>query len=324
MFQASGEEAARGPARSISAVAVAALGSAVLFWLVGDSLPGGIDLRVAFLCVTFGIFLVVSVGYSWTMDRVWRRSREEANASLAAYKGDFVTRLNRDLRSSLTGIVGFAQMIDPSVVGDDNAEAINTVISQSVELSRVVDDISVAAHLEGGSLELSPEKVSVRAEVEAAAAYVELMGLEVSVECRDATVLADPEAFRHLLRNLLVNAHSHGRAPVAVRGHSFGDRYVCQVVDSGPGLSPGAQSALTDELSVSAAPDGIGLGLAVAQALAERMGSPVSYRRVRGESHLIFTLPLVREAEEGSAVHRFTLPRIVKPHVREETPQPIA
>ena len=180
MFQASGEEAARGPARSISAVAVAALGSAVLFWLVGDSLPGGIDLRVAFLCVTFGIFLAVSVGYSWTMDRVWRRSREEANASLAAYKGDFVTRLNRDLRSSLTGIVGFAQMIDPSVVGDDNAEAINTVISQSVELSRVVDDISVAAHLEGGSLELSPEKVSVRAEVEAAAAYVELMGLEVS------------------------------------------------------------------------------------------------------------------------------------------------
>ena len=60
MFQASG--AGPGPARSVSAVAVAAGGSGVLFWLVGDSLPGGADLRVAFLCVTFGLLLSVSVG----------------------------------------------------------------------------------------------------------------------------------------------------------------------------------------------------------------------------------------------------------------------
>ncbi|HEX7100436.1 MAG TPA: HAMP domain-containing sensor histidine kinase [Acidimicrobiia bacterium] len=325
MFQASGESAARGPARSISAVAVAAVGSAVLFWLVGESLPGGLDLRVAFLCVTFGLLLAVSVGYSWTVDRVWRRSREEARASLATFKEDFVTSLNRDLRSSLTGIVGFAQMIDPSVVGDENAEALNTVITQSVELSRVIDDISVAARLEAGALSLNPERVSVCEEVEAAVAYLKLMGHEVSVECRDATVLVDPEAFRHVLRNLLVNAHTHGEAPVAVRGHSFGDRYICQVVDRGPGLSPGAEMALTDELSLQAVNDALGLGLAIAQALADRMGSELSYRRVRGESHLILTLPVVREQTgEGAAVHRFTLPRIVRPHVREETPQPAA
>ena len=324
MFQASG--AGPGPARSVSAVAVAAGGSGVLFWLVGDSLPGGADLRVAFLCVTFGLLLSVSVGYSWTVDRVWRRSREEAHARLAAYKGDFVARLSRDLRSSLTGIVGFAQLIDPTVVGEDDAEAIQTVIGQSVELSRVVDDLSVAARLEAGELELVPERVSILEQVESAARYLEIVGLEVSVECRDATVFVDPEALRHVLRNLLVNAHAHGEPPVSVRGHSFGDRYICQVVDRGPGLPPGSEMRLTDELSLAAAgANAEGLGLTVAQALVERMGGELTYRRIRGESHLVLTLPAATEPiEPGATVHRFTLPRIVRPHVREDTHQPIA
>jgi len=83
---------------------------------------------------------------------------------------------------------------------------------------------------------------------------------------------------------------------------------------------------LTDELSLAAAgANAEGLGLTVAQALVERMGGELTYRRIRGESHLVLTLPAATEPiEPGATVHRFTLPRIVRPHVREDTHQPIA
>lgn len=303
------ERLAPGPARSISAVVVAAFGSTLLFWLVGRSIPWGADLQVGFLVVSFGVLLLVSVGYSITVDHIWRRTHREANDAMVAFKGDFVADVSHELRTALTGIVGFAQLLDPRVVGGDNAEAIKQVIGQSAELSRVVDDLTAISRRDAGLLEVQSTAVSLLEEVESAVEFVGLMGVDVAVECHDARVLVDQERFRHVLRNLLVNAFRHGAPGFSVRGQTFGKNYICQVVDHGPGIGPEAEQSLLpasrSNTATSSDPDSLGLGLTVVNDLVARMNCTLSYRRIRGETHFILTIPLA-SAESEESEPRFT------------------
>lgn len=294
-----------GPARSTAAVVVAAGGSTLLFWWVGRSITWSVDLQVAFLVTCFGLILAIAVAYSWVIDRVWRRTNEAASSALAAFKGDFVAGVSHELRNALTGIVGYAQLVDARLLGGDNAEAINSVVSQSVELSRVVEDLVARARLDSGILALETRPVPVLDQVRPAVGLLEVMGAEVTVECEAADVVVDPEAMRHVLYNLLVNAHRHGLPPVSVRGRAFGDRYVCQVVDGGPGVPPGEEEEmfLSNRTRVDdARPGAVGLGLAVAKDLADRMHSDLSYRHIRGETHFILTMPLAPVQERKHAV----------------------
>lgn len=292
--EVSEEQIAAGPARSITAVFISAAGSTLLFWWVGRSTAWSMDLQVAFLVTAFGLILAVTVGYSWTMDRVWRRTHRAADSALAAFKGDFVAGVSHELRTALTGIVGFAQLVDARLLGDDNAEAINAVVGQSVELSRVVDDLVARARLDFGGMAVAPQPIPVVAQVRPAVGFVEVMGAKVEIACEEADVLVDPEAFRHLLRNLLINAHRHGLPPLSVRGRSYGDRYICQVVDGGAGVSSEQARDLfrSDRTAGRSRPDAVGVGLSVAKDLAAAMGCDLSYRHIRGETHFVLTVPL--------------------------------
>lgn len=295
---------AAGPARSTAAVVAAAGGSTLLFWLVGRSIPWGVDLQVAFLLASFGLILAIAVGYSWAMDHVWRRTNRQARSALAAFKGDFVADISHELRTSLTGIVGFARLVDARLLGNDNAEAIRAVVSQSIELSRVVDDLVARARLDSGSLAFDKRPVPVLDGVRSAVDLVEVMGGDVEVQCQEADVVVDTDGFRHVLRNLLVNAHRHGLPPLSVRGRQFGDRYICQVVDGGPGVSWEAEQDMfgsSRSEDDDPRPGAVGLGLAVAHDLAERMGCALSYRHLRGETHFVLTIPLSPGADEEVA-----------------------
>lgn len=311
-----------GPARSTAAIVASAGASTLLFWLVGRSIPWGVDLQVAFLLASFGLILAIAVAYSWAMDHVWRRTNGEAESALAAFKGDFVADISHELRTSLTGIVGFAQLVDARVLGDDNAEAIHTVVSQSVELSRVVDDLVARARLQSNSFAFDTRPVPVVDSIRTAVDLVEVMGADITVECQEADVVVDADVFRHVLRNLLVNAHRHGLAPVSVRGRQFGDLYICQVVDGGPGVSPEAEQSLfggSRSAEDDSRPGAAGLGLAVAHDLAVRMGCALSYRRIRGETHFVLTVPLEPSwnTEAEPSAPRRAVPRLKRTRRRQ-------
>jgi signal transduction histidine kinase len=315
------EPRAAAPARSTAALVASAAGSTLLFWWVGRTVVWSVDLQVAFLLTSFGLILAIAVGYSWTIDRVWRRTNEEANSALAAFKGDFVAGVSHELRTALTGIVGFAQLVDARLLGDDNAEAINAVVSQSVELSRVVDDLVARARLDSGGLTVEARPVPVVDQVVSAVGFVELMGAEVTVACEEAEVVVDPEALRHLLHNLLVNAHRHGLPPISVRGRSFGDQYICQVVDGGPGVPHEGEKDMFSparKRGDDPRPGAVGLGLAVAHDLAVRMGCQLSYRHIRGEAHFILTVPLASQEEKpASASSQVDSPELRRAHLRQ-------
>lgn len=258
---------------------------------------------------------------SWiVMRHHWGRRVEELHSSteadLSRSKDTFIANVSHGLRTPLTAVVGFAGVLEEQTLPPDQDEAVKTIIAESAELSRMVDDLVVAAQIDAGVTAIALEPVSMLDAVERVISFMGLLGADVAIDLPDVEVLADRERLVHILRNLLTNAHRHGKPTITVRGHVSHGRYICHVVDQGPGVTASEREHLFTRFSSSTVGSrfngSIGLGLAVVAELAERMGTQISYRRIRGETQFVLSMPLADESgAAGPRVIRGGRPRLV-------------
>ncbi len=261
--------------------------------------------------LAFALPAVGMATYRWVMNRqrlnAEVRMRLETEKAINKSKDDFIANVSHELRTPLTGIVGFAQLLQESDLLPNDLEVVRMIVDQSADLSRMVDDLLTAARADANALTIHPREVSIQAEVAEIVRFVELMRVEVVVDCDDAIVVIDPERFRQVLRNLLVNARKHGGSRIKVRGVSKDGSYVCTVIDDGPGVPAHVQERLFSRFVHTgegpAIMDSVGLGLSIVRELCRLMGCEVSYRRVRGETWFSVTMPVAH----AGIVHRSDL-----------------
>ncbi len=282
-------------------VVLAAAMAGVVF-LVGGSERGSIA-----LLRTGTVFVIAVVGLVWYHRLIERRMEARLGASatqeLRAAKDRFIANISHGLRTPLTGIVGFAHLLASSVKNPEEVEAARMILGESAELGRIVDDLVVAARMDADSLTVLLEDASFAEQLDPVLAYMDLIGAPVAVDCTDARVRIDPELFRQVLRNLLANAHRHGRPQVKIRGWVARGRLVCHVVDQGPGVPSELRDKLFSRFTQQTrggVTGHVGLGLAVVQELCSRMGVQVGYRRVGGQTHFVLSIPLAAEQEDPS------------------------
>jgi two-component system, OmpR family, sensor histidine kinase TctE len=155
----------------------------------------------------------------------------------------------------------------------------STLAHQLLTLSRAEDDTAQTALEPLRLLDLVQDVLALRLD-EALARQADL-GADLAGELSDAWVLAQPWLLRELLLNLLDNALRYSPAPAVVTlgarvaGNTHVDLYVA---DNGPGV-PEAERALVLERFYRAkgnAVEGNGLGLAIAQEIAQRHGSSLT------------------------------------------------
>jgi signal transduction histidine kinase len=238
--------------------------------------------------------------YRWVMNRqrtqTEMRLRVESERAINKSKDEFIANVSHELRTPLTGIVGFARLLESSDLEPSSLEVVRLIVDQSAELSRMVDDLLTAARADANALTINLVDSSIQNEVDEVVRFVELMRTEVEVFCQDAMVVIDPERFRQVLRNLLVNARKHGGSKIKVRGVVKDNKYICTVIDDGAGVPTHVQERLFSRfVHTGEAPvimGSVGLGLAIVQELCRLMDCEVSYRRVKGETWFSVTMPL--------------------------------
>lgn len=227
------------------------------------------------------------------------RSRVEELASDRATRVDAVADTVHDLRVPLSALLGFTELLRERwerLDDEQRGDAVDGVWTSAGQLRHLVDEVFEHASAEARvvrarqDVRLVPLLEEVVASA-AAAGVVEGADVELVLEA-DPAVVADPEALRRVLTNLVLNALEHGSPEVRVRVQSRRREVHVHVADRGPGL-PAERLATLFQRGGSGDGSPRGRGLGIVDGLVRAMGGRVGVRSREGVGS-VFTVVLPR------------------------------
>ncbi|MGY6551271.1 MAG: ATP-binding response regulator [Erythrobacter sp.] len=242
------------------------------------------------------------------------RAREAAEAANEA-KTRFLASVSHEIRSPLNSIYGYAQLLERGD-GKGAAKAAKVIRRSSEHLSNLVEGLLDIAQVESGALRLSRDTIRFHAFLEQVIDMLEpqaaAKGLALVLDQPPGLpefVRTDQKRLRQVLINLLSNAikfTDHGQ--VTLKVHYRNEVATFEVADTGIGIAPDDierifapfERAVGDRAAPERA--GIGLGLAITQALVQIMGGDIRVASIPGEGsrftvRLMLSKPLVPPAD---------------------------
>ncbi|MGH8928089.1 MAG: sensor histidine kinase, partial [Acidimicrobiia bacterium] len=258
--------------------------------------------RAASFVVAFLVPAMTVVGFRSVIRRRAERDRLEQELTrqkeLTETKDRLIAGLSHQLRTPITGIYGFADLLLSQPDHELATEGIESIFRESGELRRMVDDILVAARITADNVGYRTQPTPATQVIDRALIHFHRLGARIKVDTQDALVQVDGARLEHALRNLVANAIRHGSEPIEVLGCARGDSYQVIVRDVGPGL--GESPALEPfrpyfhDLETVTVRGSLGLGLSVARTLVEAMDGSIAYSRVNGATEFTVTVPLTK------------------------------
>ncbi|WDI30477.1 PAS-domain containing protein [Hyphococcus flavus] len=191
-------------------------------------------------------------------------------------KSKFVDHVSYQLRTPLSTIIGFSEMLEGEMFGvlnDRQKDYVASVLSASYHLRDLINDIIDLAAIDAGQLEVALKKTDIRKLLESAATFAALKAedtqVTLKVDCpKDiGETEMDDRRIKQVLFNLLSNAFAYTGAggQVTLGARRVGDAVKIWVSDTGRGLSPTDQARAFDAFESRGPSAGAGLGLALVE-----------------------------------------------------------
>lgn len=235
------------------------------------------------LSATFLIALVVLLLGMYYV-RAQRREMREA-----AQRVDFVNQVSHELKTPLTNIRMYAELLAAQVSEEDEKARrhVEVIVAESQRLSRLIGNVLTFGGKERGKLRFSPRRANLR---EALLETIDhfrpaLADKGIHIEC-DAQeygeVFADRDIFQQIVSNLLSNVEKYAAAGryLGVSLRAEGDETLVVVRDRGPGIPPQERARIfepfyriSNKLTDGVA--GAGIGLTIVRDLARLHGGGV-------------------------------------------------
>jgi signal transduction histidine kinase len=240
-------------------------------------LPDGATL-MTFLDATAGV----------TIERALTE-RNQALVDAEKLRNDFVNHVSYELRTPLTNIIGFTQLLAGGRAGPLNEKQLEYagfITNSSHALLAIIDDILDLASIDAGAMELKLEDVDVAEAMRAAASGVQDRLSEAAIELRIVmtdgvgSLKADGRRVRQVLFNLLSNAINYSEAgqTVTLAAMRRGPEIVFKVSDRGRGIPPEMIDRVFERFETfpnGSRQRGPGLGLSIVRAMVELHGGRV-------------------------------------------------
>ena len=215
------------------------------------------------------------------------RSQHEKILEAAKSRQDFTANISHELKTPLTAISGYAELIENRMI--DGAHAVHIaqqIRHNSDRLLSLINDIIRLSELDHQEIPRKFEPVNLYklAEDTCKALRISAQQENITLTCigTDTMQNGDRELLKELLENLIQNSIRYNRAGgwVRVRVSSESQHAVLTVSDNGIGI-PGEQQERVFERfyrvdkSRSRATGGTGLGLAIVKHIAELHGAEI-------------------------------------------------
>lgn len=231
------------------------------------------------------------------------RERAQAFEEAARLKSQFIANVSHEVRTPLTSVIGFAEILAAGHFGDlspRQGDYARGIFESARGLMTVVEDILDLASIEAGDLALKPDAVDVHALLVAVLGLVRErarhreLRLEFDVPADIGWIHADPIRLKQVLFHLLSNAiaFTPARGGVRLSAARAGDRLELAVADTGIGIPLVDQDRVLRPFEKVvpiraagtgadvAGTSGAGLGLTLVRRLIELHGGTVALKSV--------------------------------------------
>ncbi len=223
-------------------------------------------------------------------------------------KSEFVSTVSHDLRSPLTAIMGYVDLLERvGTVNDQQREFVRRVQVSVQSITSLVNDLLELGRIEAGlddQKEMVPVEGIIRYSLENFSGQIVEKRLDVVTELPEnvLSLRGNPIRLRQLLDNLVGNAikYTPEGGKVRVEAELQNDQVILRVEDSGPGIPPADQPHIFEKFyRASNVPQGVGgsgLGLAIVKSIVDSHHGRIWVESVLGQgSTFTVVLPVGEE-----------------------------
>ncbi len=206
-------------------------------------------------------------------------------------KDEFVLTASHELRSPLTSVQGFAELLllEREKLSPSQAETVEVILDNTRHLVRLLNDLLDLARSDAGRLTIRPEPTGAASLVEDAARTMRAQfdsrrqELRLEIEPDLPWIEADRDRIRQVLVNLLTNANEYcpEGAHIGVKARQMDAEVEIDVIDDGPGIPTQQLEHIFERFTRGDAGEtqrvgGTGLGLAISKSLIELHGGTIA------------------------------------------------
>ena len=238
-----------------------------------------------------------------------KRAAEEATIA----KDRFVALVSHELRSPLTAILGWAELLKEGRVPEcDLKVAYESIETSALSQSRLVEDLLDIGRIVSGTLSITPEYTDVQTIAESSLKVVHLTALDKNIQIvteipnESIPIYADPARLQQAIVNLLNNAikFSPNGEEVKLIILSQNTTVIIQVSDNGRGIPQEFMPKIFNQFAqqediIKRRESGLGLGLAITKHLVDLHHGSISVASEGDQKGATFTieLPLFSESK---------------------------
>ncbi|MBY9065619.1 PAS-domain containing protein [Hyphomonas sp. WL0036] len=220
------------------------------------------------------------------------RDRAEAFEAADRLKTEFVRNVSYQLRSPLTTIFGYAELLETQRNGpltERQTDHVRAILSASDHLNKLIENILDLALIEAGRLDLELSELDledvINQSVELVVSKAEDTEVAVRAEItgRLGQMRGDERRIKQVLFNLISNSlrFTEPGGEIVVAAQRMGDMITLSVRDNGAGLEADKRATSFDSF-VSGDQRGAGLGLALVKHFIHLHGGTVGMKSVDG------------------------------------------
>lgn len=250
-------------------------------------------------------------------------ARKEA-LSASQSKSDFLANTSHEVRTPLTGILGFCKVLLQSERHPRKREYLETIRRSAEHLLGILNDVLDLSKIEAGKFSLDHSPFELLPVLEESvclfAHHAADKGIELIIEALEPLpqqVTGDAARLKQLIANLVNNAvkfTDSGQVLVRLSAKATDDNHTelsIAVEDTGIGIAESEQGRLFDafqqvDSSPTRSQGGTGLGLAIVSNLVKQMNGAISLdSKINDGARFAVTLPLEsRRSITGKPQHR--------------------
>lgn len=235
------------------------------------------------------------------MEALLRRTKweqETAQADVEELKRNIVACTSHELRTPVDVILSSLDLVLRDAFQDDPQRQklfIARAQRSAQSLRWLIDDLLLLVRMDEGALPIMRRPLSVQNELERLLTETQPMQeerkLTVRWKCPEGLMVnADKQGFRHALHHLLDNAlkFSPTGGTVEIKASTDKDSLTIAFRDQGPGIDPVLHEHIFErfyqvDISSTRAYGGLGVGLAIARAIARAHGGDVTVESAPGQ-----------------------------------------